>query len=587
MKKGKVDIKKTIKKRIALRQTPPKKRIVLRQILIKKNEIENQIKMGVRDKLRTTGTPPISVDLIKKDEMSLEHNLKRQGKEHIKHEFFNVKIINNKLYNADKIHSIDLPLINILIRTSGRPNYFMNSINSILSQTYKNYNIIVGIDDENSLKYVSKYDCLIIKYDLNIKIETKLNDINYGKPFKYNLYLNELQKYVKDGYILYIDDDDKFNNNDALSLISEKIKKGYDLIMYRALFPNNRIIPSNENFFNKPVVSDISGICFCFNSKIKPQWEAYKRGDFRVATYLCKNLEKIIHINKPLTTIQRKSGDGYGRRDDMTSPIKKTVNTFNPEFGYELIAAVPYAYYLYMNNQLDKTVSAKLSEPLYYFSPNHEINPKLRSWDNTVKFIQESGIPNAAIHKPALDLSQFTPPPYKKHFANTIYVWEKPTICICNRYNYEWGKPPINYFSIEILEELFNLLKEKYQIIYYGVDILDEMQDTAHSLHLGDVELCNKHKEVILFQNLLNKSNLTWNELSMKVFANCDNFITMNGGYSILASYFGGTNIIYSKECREVEAEDAFNNWYHLFGNSKIIVTRTYDTLITEINKIL
>jgi hypothetical protein len=266
-----------------------------------------------------------------------------------------------------------------------------------------------------------------------------------------------------------------------------------------------------------------------------------------------------------------------------------TVNTYNPEFGYELIGAVPYAYYLYKNNVLEKTISAKLSEPLYYFSPNHEINPVQRSWENTVKYMYYSGIPNAQIHKPALDLSQFIPPPYKKHFANDIYKWKKPTICICNRYNYEWGKPPINYFSLEIIEKMFLLLKDKYQIVYVGVDILDEMQDTAHSLYLGDIELCKKYNDVILFQNLLKESNLTWNELQLQVYANCDKFITMNGGYSILASYFGGMNIIYSKEgANETKPEiNSFLNWYHVFGNSKIIVTRTYDELINKIKTII
>jgi hypothetical protein len=260
------------------------------------------------------------------------------------------------------------------------------------------------------------------------------------------------------------------------------------------------------------------------------------------------------------------------------------VNTYNPEFGYELISAVPYAYYLHTINMLSGTVSAKLTEPLYYFSPNHVINPAPRSWDNTVKFVNFGGVPNAMVHKPVLDLRQFAPPPYKKHYANEIYKWDKPTICICNKYNYEWQKPPINFFSIEILEQLFNLLKNDYHVIYFGVDILDEMQDTAHSMSLGDGELCKKHEEVVLYQNLLKESKLTWNDLLLRVFANCDKFITLNGGYSIIASYFGGTNIIYCKDGSETRPEvNSFNNWYHLFGGSKIVLTRTYDDLINKV----
>jgi len=264
----------------------------------------------------------------------------------------------------------------------------------------------------------------------------------------------------------------------------------------------------------------------------------------------------------------------------------KIVNTFNPEFGYELIAAVPYAYYLFVNNKLEKTISGALSEPLYYFSPNHEINPDLRSWGNTLKFL-ESGIPNAMIHKPSLDTSEFIVPPYKKQFANNIYKWDKPTVCICNRYNREWGKNPINYFSLEILEEIFNLLKDKYKIVYFGVDILEEMQDSAHSLSIGDVELCNRYSDVILFQNLLKESNLTWNELQLMVYANCDKFITMNGGYSVLASFFGGTNLIYCKQSTEINPRiNSFSRWYSEFSNSRIVVSQTYEDVVKTIQTI-
>jgi hypothetical protein len=262
--------------------------------------------------------------------------------------------------------------------------------------------------------------------------------------------------------------------------------------------------------------------------------------------------------------------------------MKKIINTFNSEFGYELISAVPFAYYLYLNNELEKTISGTYSEPLYYFSPNHEININNRSWDNTLK-LMDSDIPNAKIHTSKLDLNRFIVPPYKEYYANNEYKWSKPTICICNRYNYEWGKPPINYFSLDILDKIFKLVNEKYQIVYIGVDILDEMQDSANSLYLGDAEFCKKYPDVIFFQDILKNSNFTWNELLLRIFANCENFITMNGGYSILASFFGGTNLIYSNWCSEIlPEENAFNRWYPEFSNSRVVVSRTYDEIIDK-----
>lgn len=260
----------------------------------------------------------------------------------------------------------------------------------------------------------------------------------------------------------------------------------------------------------------------------------------------------------------------------------KIVNSFNCEFGYELISVVPYAYYLFKNNKLDKTISGKFSDPLYYFSPKHEINPEQRSWPNTKTMIN-SGIPNGSVHRSKLNTTQFIPPPYKEHYKNDEYVWEKPTICICNKYSMEWGESPINFFSLEMLRELFELLKNDYQIVYFGVGINKEIQDVK-MLQLEDEKLCEEYDDVILFQNLLKESNLTWNELMLRIFANTDKFLTINGGYSVMASYFGGTNIIYCKRGSEIRPEvNSFNNWYNVFGGSNIISVRTYEGVLNEI----
>jgi len=261
------------------------------------------------------------------------------------------------------------------------------------------------------------------------------------------------------------------------------------------------------------------------------------------------------------------------------------VNSFNPEFGYELISVLPYAYYLYINNELEGTISAPLTEPLYYFSPNHKINHDASRGDAGVQKLIQSNFPNALIHTKELNIDKYIPPPYKEYYANNTFKWDKPTLVISNKYGVEWGCPPINYFSLELLDEMFNFLKNKYQIVYIGVDIIEEIQDDSHTLYLGDLELCKKHPEVIVFQELLKSNNLNWNELQLKVFANCEKFITIVGGVSVLASYFGGTNIIYCKQGSEMSV-DSFNRWYHIFGGSKIHVVSDYSNLLEEIKKL-
>ena len=258
------------------------------------------------------------------------------------------------------------------------------------------------------------------------------------------------------------------------------------------------------------------------------------------------------------------------------------VNSHNIEFGYELLSALPYAYELYLKGELTETISGQGSEPLYYFSPKHTINKEPRSWFNTPK-ARKDGIPNVKIHTPERAKQVF--PPYKEVYANNEYKWSKPTLCICNRYNKEWNQPPINFFDNEILDWLFTNLKKKYHIVYFAVDIPEEIQDNAHSMELNDREIAKKHR-VTVFNDLVKNGN--WNEVLLKVFANCQHYVTMNGGYSILASMFGGENIIYSTRrgnyhCHEL-THKSFWRWYPNHANQRTIGVESYNELKEWVN---
>ena len=258
------------------------------------------------------------------------------------------------------------------------------------------------------------------------------------------------------------------------------------------------------------------------------------------------------------------------------------TNSFGCEFGYELIAVIPFAYYLYIHGKLEGTISMQLTEPLYYFSPDHKTTLGKRGDEGAQKLIMNK-YPNVPIHIPKLDQRFFIPPPYKKQFKNDIYKWEKPTICICNKYNIEWGQPPINFFSIELLDKMFSMLKDKYQIVYFAIEQIDEIKDNADYMHLDDREVCKKHPEVIIFQDLLKKCEYNWNDLLLRIFANSERFVTLNGGLAILASYFGGKNLILCIEGSEIKSNSF--GWYHLFGNSEIILKRNYEDLLECLKK--
>jgi hypothetical protein len=59
------------------------------------------------------------------------------------------------------------------------------------------------------------------------------------------------------------------------------------------------------------------------------------------------------------------------------------------------------------------------------------------------------------------------------------------------------------------------------------------------------------HQEVILMEDLYeeHKNDVNnFNHLQLMVYANANHFISIHGGTSVLASYFGGINLILSKK---------------------------------------
>ena len=258
------------------------------------------------------------------------------------------------------------------------------------------------------------------------------------------------------------------------------------------------------------------------------------------------------------------------------------VDSKNIEFGYELISVLPYAYYLHSIGQLEKTISGNDTECLYYFSPEHVINPTKRSWFNTRKV----KTPNIKIHKSYLDKSQFLPPPLKEQYKNDIFKFDKETVVICNRHNIEWNKKPINFFDLRTLRRLFELLQDKYQVVYINIEGRPELYDNAPPISMCDYALLKEYPKVYNIHYI--GTNLSFNELQLMIFANCSKFITMNGGHAILTSYFGGENIIMSKhgkpEAQEIKKSvNSFYRWYSELGDQRVIHVDTENKLVRQI----
>ncbi|WP_299758519.1 hypothetical protein [uncultured Pontibacter sp.] len=239
------------------------------------------------------------------------------------------------------------------------------------------------------------------------------------------------------------------------------------------------------------------------------------------------------------------------------------------EFQQELTFVLPFAYWHHLNGTLGKTISSKYTKELYFFSEQHEEKYNTRV-DQLPRDTYE--VPNM-YHCPTVSFNKWAKVPLKEHYKNKHFVFGKPLLIIANKYNTEWGKGPINFFSVSMLDKILDKYGDKYQVVYNrpGADYI--VMDNSEILELREATFIRKYyPEVILAEDLYqeNKGRANnYNHFQLMLYANCDHFLSVHGGTAALASYFGGKNIILSKRGHEHRYNE-FNSIFPALSGAEI-----------------
>jgi len=279
----------------------------------------------------------------------------------------------------------------------------------------------------------------------------------------------------------------------------------------------------------------------------------------------------------------------------------------NPEFGIELALVVPYTYHLHTEGKLDTVITSKSMSPFYYFCDDVREDFNHRTIDNSAAGLDT--IPNNWIHginpleEPGvLNYDEWLTPPYKDYYKNDEFNFDnKPIVFISNKYNLEHGEIPLGFFDVECLYNMFvDLTSKGYVVIYKRATNREEEfaidQNEMNSLHQGyeniladvegigrisDRDLPKYMDDVWLFDDIPTK--YSYNETQLKIMANCEYFITVCGGNSILSSMFGGTVISYVHKGKELRPNYFGENSYiRKLSNANVIPV--YD-VIGSVNK--
>lgn len=256
---------------------------------------------------------------------------------------------------------------------------------------------------------------------------------------------------------------------------------------------------------------------------------------------------------------------------------------YQGEFGSELKWAVPYAYWHYLRGTLKKTASYRDTADFYFFSQCHE------EVDDARDYICLPGIPNSEDHNFRFSLKQWAPVPYKERFKDDLrFRPSKPILIISNKFNNEWGRGPINFIPVETLVEIARSLQSNYQIVYNrpqgGMIVADHNTTEDWNDKSKLKELC---PEILLTEDLYMRDKSlyrSFNHFQLALYAHCEHFISVQGGNSVLASYFGGTNIVMCKRGLELEFRE-YEHLYGRFSGAKIVLCKNEAELLEQVKR--
>jgi hypothetical protein len=129
-------------------------------------------------------------------------------------------------------------------------------------------------------------------------------------------------------------------------------------------------------------------------------------------------------------------------------------------------------------------------------------------------------------------------------------------------------------------------LRTRYQVIYVRPRAADIVNDHQAIHESGDIEAVTRaYPEVRTIQQLrAEHPELGFNELQLRLFASCDRFVSVLGGSSYLASYFGGTNVVFARRGWEV-ACGAYDRWFDRFSDARVVAASSSAELLQTVDR--
>ena len=156
------------------------------------------------------------------------------------------------------------------------------------------------------------------------------------------------------------------------------------------------------------------------------------------------------------------------------------------------------------------------------------------------------------------------------------------------------GRVPL--ISATSIEYIFKEFGSTFRIIYFGEvgnipgytpDVDEErLNNKIHSRITNIQQILNRYPDVIQFNSLFQKYNasegISYNRIQFSMHARASRFISVAGGSAIVASYFGGVNVIMTAHS---VPENAIGGFYSRFAGTRIVAVSTNDELMMKVKE--
>ena len=299
-----------------------------------------------------------------------------------------------------------------------------------------------------------------------------------------------------------------------------------------------------------------------------------------------------------------------------------TVRSF-AEFGYELVCIVPYAHWQGQHGLLASTVGVAGSHANFFFSPSHvEMVRISRHQDNDPTYGISRGVDglNPRLHDRPFRLHRWEPPAFRMHYATHPLAlalrrrW--PRLVVVHNKRSSWPETPQHRgeFSEVQLDALLGLLRRTHNLTplyvcssggsrYAGFTADGREASVKSSCHFDAVVA--RHGGVALHDVLAepslmaaapalataaSKSNQTtavhaygWNVVQYAAHAAARRFVSNQGGSAIVASYFGGINLVYDVWPGSGERHsDEYTGLHPRLSNATVLLATSFESLIQQ-----